>query len=1158
MCIFRMRIEVFLCLSLLLCSALDASATESFEWRIVNRFRLFDPWFGVTDPPSLDNAGEFTDKLLTLVPQRGRDATARMDGARSQDALQCDSEPCEQKLYDCLYRLSNAEALDATCAKITRANYKELFNFNPLKNEYELARKAVKFTGDLLTGNWIIELYPSNKSEHWDAKAHEFLGCKVKWLNNELTSSSVSCSHSRIRFLLPFSALDQNRPKGENQSKIEIPITVTDSTGKTILLRGPITPEDKLLILLGDSFGSGEGNPDIAGALSQRDFNAEFDDQPIWLDKRCHRSMHASAAHAAMDLASMKNGEANDNAEHRSVTFLSFACSGAKLTEGLLGRYNGRVKPDGVAAYLLDQYVYYPAKKWRSEKRRRKIQLENLLAYYAPDHDPAKENSAACSNKLGQPWRYPFFPCEFYQELPSQLTQLNALADKLSKTAASPNGVTSQKSLENSRAGIELLISIGGNDIGFAPIITKLLLSGERNVVPGNPQSLHESDRLFKPADACGLDCERERYVTDSGFRSAVGMTLKLRNDIDYLTTLFAELKSKITDLKGGRILKPSDGTQNVSQGALKINNVFLISYPDPTKAENGKHCSIKANFLGIQPLDLFFNIARDESKFADTEVVKPLGKQISLIADKENYVLVGSYSTSVDPHEDVFGKRGWCAVGNGKDIGKKIRGGSIVEACDDHSLAHKADWKPYCKRQRWFWTLADSRYTQGPVVLPNLDFEFPAGAMHPTFEAHRFIGYRIFEELAASAPEFNPVAFEKVQEKPCYTASTQCKTREWMTGEENSKLSILVRSRDGKPIRDIVCDICPRESEGQGGRQEAESRTAVKAMLKDMSKMGNKQSWCDVQAIDGGKEISCDIKNIRDGEHRFFVSAKNSGGKEAQKTYSFRVDAKPPTVTLEPLEVNGEQCNEDKSWCANATLKICGNDGVGGEDGAAKGSGIHRLQLEIDYAGKAGLVSVHLPNKGGNATCEFPATFRFVSNSDENGDEIEADKLENVVSVKSVSVTPFDNAGWKGVPAKLTTFSPQVDLIAPRILNFPPSVSEWPGKVCAVDDEPGSGVAFLAYEFRKDGVLVKSGRGIPAKTDQCADDCAKPFGGQRCFELQLPEKTACADTLHVTVVDNVRRQTTQPSKIEWAEKIPCNVLPDRGEAGAGIGQALY
>ncbi|HEU4702693.1 MAG TPA: GDSL-type esterase/lipase family protein [Conexibacter sp.] len=80
---------------------------------------------------------------------------------------------------------------------------------------------------------------------------------------------------------------------------------------------------DLLVVSLGDSVASGEGNPDGPGIR--------------WLERRCHRSLRSGAAQAA---SAVERGD-----RHSVVTFVPLACSGATVDTGLLGAYDG-VEPN--------------------------------------------------------------------------------------------------------------------------------------------------------------------------------------------------------------------------------------------------------------------------------------------------------------------------------------------------------------------------------------------------------------------------------------------------------------------------------------------------------------------------------------------------------------------------------------------------------------------------------------------------------------------------------------------------------------------------------------------------------------------------------------------------------------------------------------------
>ncbi len=109
-----------------------------------------------------------------------------------------------------------------------------------------------------------------------------------------------------------------------------------------------ITLHDWLIVSLGDSFASGEGSPDVPGKfnfgagdkldlITGTGYNVDEVTPDHWQDVRCHRSARSGHALLAERL--------EDQDPHSSVTFVSLACSGAEIDEGVLGPYAGIVKP---------------------------------------------------------------------------------------------------------------------------------------------------------------------------------------------------------------------------------------------------------------------------------------------------------------------------------------------------------------------------------------------------------------------------------------------------------------------------------------------------------------------------------------------------------------------------------------------------------------------------------------------------------------------------------------------------------------------------------------------------------------------------------------------------------------------------------------------
>ncbi|MEZ5182513.1 MAG: GDSL-type esterase/lipase family protein [Acidimicrobiales bacterium] len=128
----------------------------------------------------------------------------------------------------------------------------------------------------------------------------------------------------------------QAKTVNSSSCKITAPVTKLGTyTAKVEIKVGPatvdsrteqITPRDLLLVSVGDSVASGEGNPDT---LESGTFWS-----PKWQNQQCHRTSLAGPAQAALRM------ERRD--PHSAVTFLHLACSGASITKGLLGDYEGQ------------------------------------------------------------------------------------------------------------------------------------------------------------------------------------------------------------------------------------------------------------------------------------------------------------------------------------------------------------------------------------------------------------------------------------------------------------------------------------------------------------------------------------------------------------------------------------------------------------------------------------------------------------------------------------------------------------------------------------------------------------------------------------------------------------------------------------------------
>ncbi len=230
---------------------------------------------------------------------------------------------------------------------------------------------------------------------------------------------------------------------------------------------------DIFVVGIGDSFGSGEGNPDVpvrfspertisygkgsgpddmtgyparVGAWKKVGDDTFIEGNARWLDQACHRSLYSHQLRAALELA------VED--PHRAVTYAGFACSGAEVTWGLFLRYKG------------NEWVPNPP------------DLSQVSA--AADAQCGKGDAP----KIDMPEAY----------------HMHGIIPELQ------GGLTLSKCPYEKARKIDLvLLSVGGNDIGFARLVANAVLSDESLVrslggwfgqVHGNKESQELLTRL--------------------------------------------------------------------------------------------------------------------------------------------------------------------------------------------------------------------------------------------------------------------------------------------------------------------------------------------------------------------------------------------------------------------------------------------------------------------------------------------------------------------------------------------------------------------------------------------------------------------------------------------------------------------------------------
>lgn len=199
--------------------------------------------------------------------------------------------------------------------------------------------------------------------------------------------------------------------------------------------------KDVFIVGMGDSFAAGEGNPDVpvrlsptrsidyggagelsgyparVGAWRSIGDRAFIEENARWQDQACHRSLYSHQLRAALQLA-VEN-------PHRAVTFVGVACSGAEIVSGLFLRYKG------------NEWVPNPP------------ELSQISAVA----------DAQCNGRARD------------QELPEAYHMQGKLPDL-------KGGLVMRRCEADVARKIDLLmLSIGGNDIGFARLVANAVLA---------------------------------------------------------------------------------------------------------------------------------------------------------------------------------------------------------------------------------------------------------------------------------------------------------------------------------------------------------------------------------------------------------------------------------------------------------------------------------------------------------------------------------------------------------------------------------------------------------------------------------------------------------------------------------------------------------
>lgn len=439
---------------------------------------------------------------------------------------------------------------------------------------------------------------------------------------------------------------------------------------------------------LGDSIGSGEGNPDEPvqfdkehltygriilaregwfkwprrltgyprrGGHWDQIFDRRFEDAGAgWLDEACHRSLYSYQARVALQLA-VEN-------DQRAVTFVSFACTGADTLDGIF--------------------------------------LNSKVRECAPGKDVRIASQlSALSREL----------CRRDTETASLSKEISAIIPEIRSYSEDKRKIFRCPGNDFLRKPDLLLVSLGGNDIGFSEMVADAIL---------HKNSLYR--RIAEQLDSVhGAERGSEKLQSLPQRYDALAKAFSL-----YL---------------------------GLPEGAQR--NVLITSYPDMAYGEDGK--TICKGSAGMEVFPAF--------QFDANRVQKIEGLSEQLYATLQKSATSHGW-TLVDDYREAFKSHGLCAVATGKSDTANILSMPFYGLLG-WSPFKPSEYRPYASRQRWVRTPNDAFMTvnyhqrafgRGQCINLGAIVENPfqlflagtyGGAFHPTAEGHAVIADSVLRQ---------------------------------------------------------------------------------------------------------------------------------------------------------------------------------------------------------------------------------------------------------------------------------------------------------------------------------------------------------------------------------------------------------------------------
>ncbi|MGD1037896.1 MAG: hypothetical protein ABR878_12010 [Roseiarcus sp.] len=582
--------------------------------------------------------------------------------------------------------------------------------------------------------------------------------------------------------------IDAPYEPGENT---RISVTVSSASGPLPPISPvPVDVRDFLIVGMGDSFGAGVGNPDKPAQIDSRhseivdygnrvwksnvdsegrdrdylptrpgarkgnpkdrqDFN---DAAGAWLDMPCFRSQYGPQFRAALHLGVAM--------PHAAVTYLDYSCDGARVLEGLLSRK--KLDPSfGVNQTTTPAQLEQVTKTVCAEQNTKfdvKVKLSPYLPSYCLGDKLASEQKVICE-----------FNNEKYQDDPD-ITNAPIVLEGCASGG-------SQRQIDY------IFLSIGGNDIGFAPLVADaasrqdtidLDFIGKMEQRIGISETWHVAlDRLkYLPAKYYHLSRAFEALLPIRGgdqtrvFLMGYPMPEGYPQGDDKYDICGVNHEKKVDQTSANYADESMDGVN------------FLGGFTDDDKPEKALHVHDAVCALNRERMYWTSGNIDDQSY----EVKERPDEKSWLLGGvcKDEISLDGTTNLSPFPDGkklqwryitnfiDKSWAHGFCArVGNDECGNDPYSADCVADALTmpgfqkgengPTSPYDVAKYRPYAERARWFRTFNDAYLTtnwQDPSKdindLDNAIDAFTTSAIHPTAEGYAAMADSLFRAIRA------------------------------------------------------------------------------------------------------------------------------------------------------------------------------------------------------------------------------------------------------------------------------------------------------------------------------------------------------------------------------------------------------------------------